>query len=81
MLAPLPASRCSIADLIAHPWCQGEHATQKEVVEEFRQRHEVIKQQQAQEAQQKAASVRPQQQRVRRDLKFGDKVFVDVTYA
>ena len=80
MLALQPTARLSLADTVAHPWMQGATATQAEVVAEFRQRHETIKEQQRAEAaaamQQKPTSG----QRVRRDFKLGDRVYVDVTY-
>lgn len=43
MLALQPTARLSLADTVAHPWMQGATATQAEVVAEFRQRHETIK--------------------------------------
>lgn len=82
MLQLQPTARLSIADTIAHPWMQGKMATQSDVIAEFRRRHEMIKEQQRAEA---AAAAQQQAkapgQKVRRDFKLGDAVYVDVTFS
>lgn len=55
MLQMNPAARPSLADIIGHPWMQGTVADSKLVHAEFTKRHQMIKQQQNQEAAEKAA--------------------------
>jgi hypothetical protein len=47
MFQLIPSQRLTMADVVGHPWMKGEIATQQEVQEEFRGRHEkILKQQQ-----------------------------------
>ena len=43
MLRFIPHQRSTLADLIGHPWMQGDHASHVEVKEEFKIRHQIVK--------------------------------------
>jgi len=73
MLQLHPHQRLSMADLIGHPWMQGPIASAEEVRAEFEQRHNILKQDQKQQAEMKA-EVRNQHRTKRQGTKRGETI-------
>lgn len=72
--------RLSMADIVGHPWMQGEHATAEQVRQEFAERHQKVK-----EARQREAEENRQQRTqhiaqrgVRRGDRVGDRTYLDL---
>jgi len=66
MLQVHPHQRLCMADIIGHPWMQGEIATQEQITQEFAKRHEVNKARATEEEDRKMAMKAKQGQRARR---------------
>jgi hypothetical protein len=69
-----------MADIVGHPWMQGEHASAADVKQEFAIRHQrVIEMRQAEAEKNKADKQKWAAQRgVRRGDRIGDKVYLDL---
>jgi hypothetical protein len=68
-----------MAEIIAHPWMEGEHATEHEVKHEFLIRHQrVIEEKKAEAAKKKEKQEQSFRQGVRAGGKIGGKVYLDI---
>lgn len=76
MLQVHPHQRLCMADIIGHPWMQGEMATAEDVAVEFAKRHEVNKARATEEEDRKMAMKQKQGQRARRGEQIADNVYM-----
>ena len=69
-----------MADIIAHPWMQGQHATEHEVKHEFVIRHQHVNEVKKAEAEANRLAKEKQSTRqgVRAGGKIGGKVYLDI---
>ena len=68
MLQLHPHQRLCMADIIGHPWMQGEVATEEQVRIEFARRHEVCKARAAKELQRKNVATTSPKKKTRRSI-------------
>jgi serine/threonine protein kinase len=76
MLQVHPHQRLCMADIIGHPWMQGEIASEAEITMEFAKRHEVNKARATEEEDRKMAMKQKQGQRARRGEQIADNVYM-----
>ena len=76
MLQLHPHQRLCMADIIGHPWMQGEVATEEQVRVEFARRHEVCKARAAKELQRKNVATASPKKKVRRSIQIDQKVYM-----